>query len=137
MLGEFVASQVALLGPRSLLTSLLATECGRPALCGFTGPSPRLFCHLSGSRMQAGIWRGLPLQWFVRLWTLPAVTSQGVQGQQLWTEIRGQVCVGLVSSQIEIKEAQVTEAQAELERAKADLRTHGESKSKRYAGAAT
>ncbi|XP_005086022.1 DNA topoisomerase I, mitochondrial isoform X2 [Mesocricetus auratus] len=35
-----------------------------------------------------------------------------------------------LQEKIEIKEAQVTEAQAELERAKADLRTHGESKSK-------
>lgn len=39
---------------------------------------------------------------------------------------------GLISSQIETKKAQVAEAQVELEKAKADLRIRGESKSKRY-----
>lgn len=40
---------------------------------------------------------------------------------------------GLISSQIEAKKAQVTEAQVEVEKAKADLRTRGENKPKRYA----
>lgn len=40
--------------------------------------------------------------------------------------------LGLISSQIEAKQAQVTEAQVELEQATADLRTRGENKPKRY-----
>lgn len=40
---------------------------------------------------------------------------------------------GLISSQIEAKKAQVTEAQVEVEKAKADLRTQEENKPKRYA----
>lgn len=39
---------------------------------------------------------------------------------------------GLISSQIEAKQAQVTEAQVELEKAKADLRMRGENRPKRY-----
>lgn len=45
---------------------------------------------------------------------------------------RVRVAEWLISSQIEAKKAQVTEAQMEVEKAKADLRTRGENKPKRY-----